>query len=581
MGQLAAATVKSQQSLPSMFASRQPYTKAGNKYKMITKSIAEFLIIDMKPLSTVDGGGFTNMVKMMDPLYQMPSRNHVLEQYIVPMYQETLARVKSEIATQGVRHAFTTDAWTSGATEGYVTYTCHFINVTSFKLESRVLDTKRTQESHTGANLCADMKETVEKWGLREPVATTDNAANIVLGCRLADYPHVGCFAHSLNLVLNEGLKIKEISSLLGKCRKIVSVFKYSDQKNLQLQRAEEALALKQLRVLQDVATRWNSAFAMVCRLLVIMPAVMSVLCQTTKTLHLSPSVTDIQNMKSLECLLKPFDFVTKMVSSERKPTSSMILPTIAKLERGLVEQEGDSGMLKKAKRVMLARLQALYQLPQTRHLLGMASALDPKFKELAWLEEGVRETIRSAVRTEAAAGSVVMPGLSSAGVVVKVEPIEDSSPTTSTPPTEPDVQVQEQVPMQGSPSLPSLPTLSPAKKPRSDEDSFFDDVVFMREEPAPIQSSEARARLEMERYCAEPPCPMDGDSLEWWQARRPAYPLLSSLAARYLGIPATSVPSERVFSCAGNLVTKKRAALRPDNVEMLLFLHYNYKLSL
>ena len=51
---------------------------------------------------------------------------------------------------------------------------------------------------------------------------------------------------------------------------------------------------------------------------------------------------------------------------------------------------------------------------------------------------------------------------------------------------------------------------------------------------------------------------------------------LLPRMARRYLGVVATSVPSERLFSTAGNVVTAKRCALEPENVEKLVFLHDN-----
>ena len=42
--------------------------------------------------------------------------------------------------------------------------------------------------------------------------------------------------------------------------------------------------------------------------------------------------------------------------------------------------------------------------------------------------------------------------------------------------------------------------------------------------------------------------------------------------------IQATSVASERVFSTAGEIVTKKRSSLTPSNVNMLIFLHKDFK---
>ena len=50
--------------------------------------------------------------------------------------------------------------------------------------------------------------------------------------------------------------------------------------------------------------------------------------------------------------------------------------------------------------------------------------------------------------------------------------------------------------------------------------------------------------------------------------------PILSRLARRTLCIPATSAPSERVFSMAGLTVSNLRASLSSDNASSLIFLH-------
>ena len=63
---------------------------------------------------------------------------------------------------------------------------------------------------------------------------------------------------------------------------------------------------------------------------------------------------------------------------------------------------------------------------------------------------------------------------------------------------------------------------------------------------------------------------------LQWWRDRHKDYPVLARLARKYLGVPATSVPCERTFSTAGNIVMKKRCSLNPYQVRVLCFLHAN-----
>ena len=42
---------------------------------------------------------------------------------------------------------------------------------------------------------------------------------------------------------------------------------------------------------------------------------------------------------------------------------------------------------------------------------------------------------------------------------------------------------------------------------------------------------------------------------LEWWARKEKQFPRLAKLAKTYLAVPATSTPSERIFSLAGNTI--------------------------
>ena len=66
-------------------------------------------------------------------------------------------------------------------------------------------------------------------------------------------------------------------------------------------------------------------------------------------------------------------------------------------------------------------------------------------------------------------------------------------------------------------------------------------------------------------------------DPLVWWSTRGAVhFPSLALQARKYLCIPATSIPSERVFSAIGHVLSKRRMRLLPAHAEALVFLREN-----
>ncbi|CAD6221714.1 GSCOCG00011629001-RA-CDS, partial [Cotesia congregata] len=63
---------------------------------------------------------------------------------------------------------------------------------------------------------------------------------------------------------------------------------------------------------------------------------------------------------------------------------------------------------------------------------------------------------------------------------------------------------------------------------------------------------------------------------LLWWKSKQHKYPILATYARRYLGVPSSSTPSERVFSTARNIISTKRSCLLPENANLLIFLYQN-----
>ena len=83
----------------------------------------------------------------------------------------------------------------------------------------------------------------------------------------------------------------------------------------------------------------------------------------------------------------------------------------------------------------------------------------------------------------------------------------------------------------------------------------------------------------EFDKYLKETPLKSSENCLEWWSKNNHTYPNLAKLAKQYLCVPATSVPAEQVFSVAGEIVNIKRASLKSENVDLLIFLNKNSKL--
>ena len=78
----------------------------------------------------------------------------------------------------------------------------------------------------------------------------------------------------------------------------------------------------------------------------------------------------------------------------------------------------------------------------------------------------------------------------------------------------------------------------------------------------------------EIKEYMSMPSVPLDTDPLQWWRTHKHRFPVLARVARRFLCIPASSAPAERVWSTAGNTITEKRARLSDQSVENIILCH-------
>ena len=110
-----------------------------------------------------------------------------------------------------------------------------------------------------------------------------------------------------------------------------------------------------------------------------------------------------------------------------------------------------------------------------------------------------------------------------------------------------------------------------------------FDDMV--EEEATTVTSSTSTLTIndsvneEVSDFLQEPLLNRCDDPAIWWKHNKIRYQALSNVAQIYLAPPSTSVPSERLFSVAGDVISEHRARLNSENAEKLIFSKYNASL--
>ena len=116
-----------------------------------------------------------------------------------------------------------------------------------------------------------------------------------------------------------------------------------------------------------------------------------------------------------------------------------------------------------------------------------------------------------------------------------------------------------------------------PEKRPQTDVMKCFDEI----QEEAGSSSLAITATTGVEQYLVEPNTHYHtGNASTWWDENTLHYPVFSELALQYLSLPPTSVPSERLFSIAGDIYDEKLNRLDPERAKTLPFIKKNFFLK-
>ncbi|WAQ95606.1 ZBED1-like protein [Mya arenaria] len=215
---------------------------------------------------------------------------------------------------------------------------------------------------------------------------------------------------------------------------------------------------------------------------------------------------------------------VTTFMSEEKNVSVSSVYPVVCGLTcKRLLPNASDSTTVSKVKAIISSELSRRYRptVAETASSLPiMASLLDPRYKRLPFLTPQLRLAAESALESRVE------------DIPLKLLDRDNGEP--------------------------------PSKKARTDDLDF---LMF-------TSPGKDKCDDELKDYLLEK-C-VDVSPLTWWKDNESKYPRVAVVAKQILCIPATSVPSERVFSTAGILVSKLRNRLSPSLVDNIIFLNKN-----
>lgn len=516
------------------------YKQMSNKKKNdINASLVKTIAKNYLSFRLVESDVFKEFVKELNPAYQLPCRK-TISKVLVPQYYNLKREALLNIIESAEAVCLTTDGWTSVTNESYLAVTAHY--VFNNQMTSNLLDCYRYTDSHTAANLCDELLRIAQEWKITEKitVVVSDNAANIVAAIRRTGWKHIPCFAHTINLVVQSSLAT--IQHIREKVKSIVDFFRRSPQATEKLKQMQKQLGAPELKIKQDVVTRWNSTYDMFQRILDIKEALMSVIAINYPNIDNLTS-DDISNLEKCCEILKIFKDVTEEISSEKEVTASKVIlfssSLITYCKKMLIEHSDMPEMCKELTGSLIASLQKRFHNIEQNKIFADATLLDPRFKKYGFSDktayEAAKQSCITCVTSMSSRNKHSLPGQEN----------DDKPEEVSAKPT----------------------------KPSSLWDNFDSAVSKIVSNPNPV----AAGIIEVEKYLDEPLLARQSDPFKWWEERKKIYPNLYELMKKRLSIVATSVPSERIFSKAGQTLTEKRSNLQGEKVSMLLFLNANF----
>jgi hypothetical protein len=549
--------------------------------RAVTAALTKMICADFQPFSLVTDSGFRSFVKSLEPRYKLPTRQKLSKELIPDLYNATKSHIKSmmngdeKLKLSSV--SITTDGWTSATNDSYISFTAHFMD-TSFKVHNLCLAVEYFPDSHTADHIACAIDNCLKQWlsasslSKAQVFVITDNAANMKAALKqLPETVHLTCFAHTLQLVVQTAVKsCPSLVNLSSKAKSIVRYFHHSPRASHNLLGAQIQLKLLQHKLKNECATRWNSTYHMLDRLVEQKDAISLVLASNEQVSSLSAN--EWRMAADYVSSLEPFEEATTLMSGSRYPTSSMVIPVLNILYRNMDKPAG----LQILKKALIDGMNKRWPDHDTMFPFALATLLDPRFKRYAFRKE--ESYMKAFDEVVSAAMNIEHPELEGSNASGTGTGTGTSSQRAHTVTAHVTIAAQ-----QVSSEASSSDTDSKTSSSTSIIWGTYKNMVAEQQQAIALANEDSlkdTIEQELRSYLREPIIDPDGNvnAFDWWATHSARYPLIAKVARKVLAIPATSVPSEQLFSKAGQIVTDRRSRLSPEHTEQLTFLCHNLR---
>jgi len=285
--------------------------------------------------------------------------------------------------------------------------------------------------------------------------------------------------------------------------------------------------------------------------------AINVVLSNDRKASHLILNWQQKDVLEAIDKVLSPLKKMTDLLSAEDYVTISAIKPMVEYICSDLLADDAsDTALTNDMRRNIRNDLEHRYSNPDVCLLVNIASFLDPRFKV-----DYLNDDEFALVKEEITMGVICCN---------QTQEMEKSSYQVNS-----DDSCTEDEPPKKKLKKGELKLGTIFKKMKEKAQSPSSSIAATRAE---TMTTNEKLESEVDHFRKLPTTDPESNPLDWWKVHHEHYPLLATMAKKYLSISATNCPSERLFSSSGKVVTSLRNNLTPEKVNMLVFLSKNWK---